>query len=168
MGGRGGKGGETPSPLAVALRILSYRDRTARALGEKLAEKGLSPDEIASVMETLKRDGLLDDGRFAVELASSRIRNRNWGPIKISMDLVKKGVPQDIARRTVAGLDEAEVTEAARRAYKKWAGKRGLDRDRDLPREDYIRACRHLESRGFPRGLIMKVVRGGCGAPFEE
>ncbi len=150
-----------PSPLAIALRILSYRDRTLRTMEEKLREKGLSSDEISRVIDKLQAEGLLDDERFARELAASRIRNRNWGPVKIRLDLQRKGVPGDITERVVSGLDKDLVEEAAKRAYQKWTLKKGLDPEACLERGDFIKACRHLESRGFPRGLIFTVIKGG-------
>jgi len=149
-----------PSPLAVALRLLSYRDRPRKALREKLAEKGIADKDIRDVLEALASEGLVDDERFARELVSSRIRNRNWGPRKIALDLVRKGVDRDLADRVISGLDEAEVEGAALRAYEKWAHLRGHRPGEFLQREDFVRACRHLESRGFSTGLIMKVVKG--------
>ncbi len=149
-----------PSPLAVALRLLSYRDRPEKALREKLAEKGIAEKDIRDVLETLASEGLVDDERFARELVSSRIRNRNWGPRKIALDLVRKGVDRALADRVISGLDEAEVEGAALRAYEKWAHRRGRPPGGLLPHEDFVKACRHLESRGFSTGLIMKVVKG--------
>ena len=151
-----------PSPLALALRLLSYRDRPGKALSEKLAEKGIADKDIQDVLETLASEGLVDDERFARELVSSRIRNRNWGPRKIALDLVRKGVDRALADRVISGLDEAEVEGAALRAYEKWAHRRGHGPGEPLPREDFVKACRHLESRGFSTGLIMKVVRGSA------
>lgn len=146
--------------MAMALRLLSYRDRPCKALRERLSEKGLSEEDINEVIETLTEEGLLDDERFARELAASRIRNRNWGPRKIRLDLVRKGVPRRLAEEVVAGLDELSVREAASRAYRKWVARHRLDKDGGLSEEDFIRACRHLESRGFSTGLIMSVVKG--------
>jgi len=146
------------TPLAVALRLLYYRDRTINGLKKKLLEKGLSEDEITNVLKVLIGDGLLNDERFAGDLASSRIRNKQWGPRKISMDLIRKGVPRDIADKVVSGLDKESVEFAAEKALKKWTARKGLCLSEGLETSDFKKAYHHLESRGFSGGLILRLL----------
>jgi len=156
------------TPIAVALRLLYFRDRTIRAMEEKLVEKGLSGDEIADVLKTLTAEGLLDDERFARDLVSSRIRNKNWGPRKIALDLIRKGVPKDITEKVLSDLDSETVALAAARAFEKWAARKGLCLTEGLDAKECKKAYSHLESRGFNGELIMKLLRNTSEAMAVE
>ncbi len=154
----GGK--KKSTPLALALRLLYYRDRTKRAMEDKLVEKGLCEKEITPVLAKLTEEGLLDDERFARDLASSRVRNKNWGPRKIFMDLVRKGVPKDISEMVISTLDSESVELAAKRALEKWSARKGLSLTEGLGTLDFNKAYSHLESRGFNGELIVRLLHG--------
>lgn len=143
--------------LAASLRLLNYRDRSIHALEAKLCEKGFSSENIDAVILTLTEEGFLDDRRFAAELTKSRIKNKNWGPRKIALDLHRKGIPRDIAQSILSEIDEETVLQSAGRALEKWREKRGAS-GRGLGKKDFARAYRHLESRGFARGLILGLL----------
>ncbi len=145
------------NPLAASLRLLSYRDRSVRGMEDKLSEKGFSVEEIAEVIVTLTGEGLLDDRRFAGELAASRIKNKNWGPRKIVYDLRRKGIPPEIVDSVLGEIDEKAVALSAKRALEKWTAKKGLGKS-GLNEKAFAAACRHLEGRGFGRGLILKLI----------
>jgi len=162
MGGR-----KKATPIAIALRLLYYRDRTRKAMEDKLEAKGLCPEEIACVLKILTEDGLINDERFAKNLLSSRIRNKNWGPRKIFMDLIKKGVPQDIAGRVVSEVDTETITLAAKRAIEKWSLRKGQSLANGLGAKDFKKAYSHLESRGFNGDLIQRILRGSNDTGIE-
>jgi len=156
------------APLAVALRLLYYRDRTINGLKKKLLEKGLSEDDITNVLKVLIGDGLLNDERFAVDLASSRIRNKQWGPRKISMDLMRKGVPGEIADKVVSSLDRESVELSALKALKKWTARKGLCLTEGLEASDFKKAYHHLESRGFSGELILRLLHKSNNKAIAE
>lgn len=145
------------NPLAAALRLLNYRDRSESALKDKLEEKGFSSEEISSVIATLTDDGLLDDRRFARELAASRIRNKNWGPKRIALDLHRKGVPSEVVESVLGDISSETLELTAGRALQKWLEKKNAQ-ECGIGEKDFARACRHLESRGFARGLILRLI----------
>ncbi len=150
------KKSDKENPLAAALRLLYYRERSVAAMKDKLGDKGFSDDEITSVVEILIGDGLLNDRRFAAELSASRIRNKNWGPRKIALDLRRKGISAEITESVLTEITEETFTITATRALKKWVEQKGLDKG--LDERNFARAYRHLESRGFARGLILKLI----------
>ncbi len=146
--------------LNAALRLLSYRQRSVAELELKLKDKGFSQEEIAGAVEYLKDAGYLDDEAYAAALAQSRVRNKSWGPAKISADLAKKGIPPELARKAVEDVRlEQEAT--ARAALEKWMRANG----RACFAEDrgFERAFRHLKARGFDAGVIMNVL-----GPFRK
>ncbi|MFQ5480559.1 MAG: regulatory protein RecX [Thermodesulfobacteriota bacterium] len=143
--------------LAAALRLLYYRDRSISAMEAKLSEKGFSAGEITVAIDTLTGEGLLNDRRFAGELAASRLKNKNWGPLKIALDLRRKGIPAEIAESVISEIDEETVVLSAKRALNKWLDKKGLDK-KGLSEKEFASAYRHMEARGFARGLVLRLI----------
>ncbi|MDP2690465.1 MAG: regulatory protein RecX [Deltaproteobacteria bacterium] len=149
--------------ITAALRLLSYRPRSERELGERLAEKGFSEEETASALGYLTGAGYIDDKRFAVSLAESRVRNKGWGPAKIAADLAKKGISRETIKTALADIAPAEE-DAARAALAKWARKN--EAAAPIAGKVFERAFRHLKARGFGPAVIMKVL-GSTGAVDE-
>ncbi len=143
--------------LAAALRLLYYRDRSRSAMEDKLEEKGFASQDIASAIETLLGEGLINDSRFAAELAASRIKNKNWGPRKIALDLRRKGIPAEIVESVLSEISDETVAKCAKEALRKWMLKRGIDK-RGLNKKEFASAYRHLEARGFTGGLALKLL----------
>lgn len=149
--------------LTAALRLLSYRPRSERELGERLRQKGFSEEETASALGYLTGAGYIDDKRFAVSLAESRVRNKGWGPAKIAADLAKKGISRETIKTALADIAPAEE-DAARAALAKWGRKNGAAAP--IAGKVFERAFRHLKARGFGPAVIMKVL-GSTGAVDE-
>jgi regulatory protein len=83
-----------------ALRLLAARDLTTRRLQERLARKGFSEGDIATVIEDLRRQGALDDRRAATTLARAHLR-RHRGPDRIVRALEATGIEAGAARAAV-------------------------------------------------------------------
>jgi len=104
--------------LAYALKALARREHSAVELRRKLhgyfdrsvsrseqslddlsqghRHKGNLEDPINRVIEALILDGSLSDERFAAEFVRSRVR-KGYGPVRIRMDLLERGVPDRLA-----------------------------------------------------------------------
>lgn len=149
------------SVLTAAIRLISYRERTAAELAGRLSEKGYDAAEISTTMERLIEDGYLDDRRFARALAGSRIRNKRWGRARIASDLGSKGVPREIVTEVIEAIDPDTENETARRALEKWL-KRGRDAV-PLDKPGFARAFRHLTSLGFSSSVIFTVLKAAEG-----
>jgi regulatory protein len=118
--------------LAQAGKLLARRAHARAELEEKLARH--VPREVAgSVTAELERSGLLDDARFAAEMARHRLA-QGYGPRRIAFDLAAAGVERDVADEALASLDADAIRVAERRAA------RGADP---------AQAARRLHARGF-------------------
>ncbi len=140
----------------AAYRLLTYRPRSRRELGEKLREKGFHDDAIETVIDHCTRFGYLDDLKFAVQWASSRVRLRSFGRRRIERELRDKGVD----RETVSAAFEAvfspdtELGTAMEAAEKKM--KTLTSADRETRRR---RLAGFLERKGFSFEIIRSVVK---------
>ncbi|MFQ5735748.1 MAG: regulatory protein RecX [Thermodesulfobacteriota bacterium] len=141
--------------IDAALRLLSYRPRSAHELTRRLADKGFEAPEIKGAVGYLTDAGYLDDERYAASLADSRVRNKGWGPSKISADLAAKGIPKEIIKKTMARIGPAEEG-TARAAFARWARRnRVVDRPEG---KVFEKVFRHLKARGFCTSAIMKAL----------
>jgi regulatory protein len=109
------------------------------------------PAELPRVLDSLERDKLLSDDRFARVL--TRSRSVRFGDARIRFELKKSGVKAEAAAGAVAALKGTELE----RAQAVWSRRFG-----ELPRspQERARQARFLESRGFAGETIRKVLRG--------
>lgn len=92
-----------------ALRLLTYRERSAAEVRTRLLDDGYPESVADSVVEALQRTGLVDDERFARMMARVLTQIRGMGRARALRELTSKGVDAELAR---ASLDEALPPEA--------------------------------------------------------
>ena len=78
-----------------ALDLLSRREHSRKELYIKLTNRFDCKDEINLTLDQLEENNLLCDSRFTEEYVHSR-RRKGFGPVKISMELEKKGVKDSL------------------------------------------------------------------------
>ena len=91
--------------LTLAYRLLAGRDRTEHEIRAALAAEGIrTPEVVADIVETLRRQGYLDDRRLAAGVMRYAAKHRPGGPHLVRRKLRKAGVSEEII--------EAEIREA--------------------------------------------------------
>lgn len=145
-----------------ALRLLSVRSRSRVELERRLARAGYEPDEVEAAIADLEEVGLVDDERFARELAEAK-RRRGMGRRADLAALRAKGVDREIAEQAVG---EVNPEDEADRAYELAIGR--LERLQSLPPDvAYRRAVAFLVRRGFEPIIASTAVRR-AGAEVER
>jgi regulatory protein len=123
-------------------------------LERRLARTGYEPDEVAAAVADLEAVGLVDDERFAREVAEYK-RRRGMGRRAGLAALRAQGVDREIAEQAVG---EVNPEDEADRAYM-LAGAR-LHRLRALaPDVAYRRTVDYLIRRGFEPVIASAAVR---------
>ena len=119
------------TPYNRALDLLSARPYTVRQLRRKLIQREVPSEEADAVVERLLGAGLLDDTRYALAFARSKLLNQGASARRIGQDLARKGVSADISKQAIAEVlvDEEVDTRAVieRVARKKLASMGDLD-----------------------------------------
>jgi regulatory protein len=146
-----------PEPRSLFARAVAYLARREHSRAELAAKlrRGLTdqddPAEIDRVLDSLERDKLLSDERFAGTL--TRTRSERFGDARIRFDLKSSGVKPETADRAVAALKGTELE----RARAVWTRRFG-----QLPAtpQERARQARFLQSRGFSGETIGKILRG--------
>jgi regulatory protein len=139
--------------LALSYRLLSRRDRTEWEVRRALADECIeAPEVVEGILETLRRQGYLDDRRFAADFVRYLIRNRPSGPHLLRRKLMQLGVEE--------GIVEMEIRQALppgreREIALELAGRR---HDKRVERTRAVRRINGLLSRrGFSRGVINEI-----------
>ncbi|WP_437508048.1 regulatory protein RecX [Sorangium sp. So ce1099] len=141
-----------------ALRLLSFRARSAKELEKRLIEKGEPRDHVAAAIQRLCANGLLDDARFAEAKARSGILGRPRSRRRIEQDLARKGVARDVAdaaiRQVMADEGTDELAVAERAARKKLRTLARLD-----PAEQRQKVYAFLARQGYAPDVVRRALR---------
>lgn len=146
------------TPYNRALDLLSQRPYTARDLRRKLVQKEVPADEADAVIERLTEAGLIDDAKYALAYARSKMLGSGASRRRIKQDLTRKGVKGDVASEAVEQVivDEEVDTKAVieRAARKKLASMGDLE-----PLVLRRRLFAFLARRGYDQDEILEVTR---------
>jgi SOS response regulatory protein OraA/RecX len=98
-------------------RMLAYREHSCGEIREKLRQKQIQADVAARVIEQYRRNGLIDDARYAQNLVRRVFEQKAVWKAYLVAQLMAKHVGRDLAEQTVADFladkDETEVAVAA-------------------------------------------------------
>lgn len=132
-----------------AMRLLTYRERSAAELTRRLCDDGYSAATSQSVTERMIALGLVDDARFARMWARSRAIS-GMGRERIARDLATRGVSPELIEDALSeALEDTEFERALRSV-----------RSRPVPtdRKGRDRLVRHLIARGYTLGVAAAAV----------
>jgi regulatory protein len=146
----------TPAPPAylTGLRLLARRELTSAQLRERLLRRQIDPDEVDTALERLRAEGALDDRRAARAYASTAVRIKGRGRLRVARELGALGLEDDVVR---AALDDAfgETDEEA-------LVERAIDRRLRGPIRDQAhlrRLHQYLVRLGFPSAASLAALR---------
>ncbi len=131
----------------AAVALLARREHSRRELERKLRARAFAADLVASTLDRLEGQGLLDTGRFIESFIGARAA-RGFGPVRIRAELAERGADPGHA---AAALAEAERDWAALAAHVR-RKRFGAEPPREF--EERARQARFLQYRGFDPGDI--------------
>jgi regulatory protein len=139
--------------LELAYRHLGVRDRTTAELRAHLERRGVDGPTTAATVGELRRQGYLDDARYARRFAEDRRRLDAWGDERIARRLQAAGVGADEVEAALGGGDPDEARAAAVALLRR--------RIRVAPADDRgrERALGLLVRRGYELELAYEAVR---------
>jgi regulatory protein len=136
----------------LALRALSYKERTESELRGWLAERGVEEGEIEEVIALLADAGAIDDASFARRYAADKRELASWGPERIANALEGRGVAGEHIEAALAEEDLAAELDRAVALL----GERGIRCDSERERR---RGLALLVRRGYSKELAYEAVR---------
>ena len=146
---------ESKNARRRAIRYLVYRDRSRNEIIRYLNEKKFSADSVDETLIFLESNDYINDERFAMQFGRSRIVNKKIGRLRLGLELGNKGLERKIIEETLNSLyeeyDEKKIAMSC--AKKKLATYSSSNSEKDRRR-----IAKFLERKGFPSGIIYKVV----------
>ena len=141
-----------------AYRLLALWAHSEKELREKLRKGGFSAPVVAGVIEKCREYGYLNDGNFARQRARELAVNRLASNRRIALDLIERGIPEELCRQAISEV-RAEISEedAVERLLRKKARGTALAGMGD---REKMRLARSLMGKGFPAGLIIRKLKG--------
>jgi regulatory protein len=152
--------------FALILTKLGRRDHTERELVNALAGKGIPEDAIEHAVARARREGLIDDERFARALARNTARSGKRGPRRVVATLRQKGIAPETAQ---AAAKEAFVVSEGVEAGLVRLALRLFERARDPTLKGKRgRVLRSLLGRGFELSEAKKALQLAENALMTE
>lgn len=99
--------------LNTAANVLQYRNRSKKALLERLLEKGIEEEHAQYAVTRLEELGYLNDETFACDLAES-LKNRGYGRRRVKEELWRKKLEPHAVE---AALEQFEADEDQLEAF---------------------------------------------------
>jgi regulatory protein len=148
-----------------AVKLLAAKPRSIEELRERLAERCSSKTAIETVIGRLREYGYLDDERYALGYASSKVRQQPIGRRRLELSLGRKKVDRAVADEALdqvfAEIPEEELLD---RALEKRVRLRGRPKTRAEAKSLFD----HLLRQGFPFELVSQKVRAASKVDLEE
>jgi regulatory protein len=146
---------QTKQATITCLRLLAASPKSARELRKKLEGKGYSSGIIDQALSDLRAQGVLDDTKYAKDLAARLTLGKCAGRHKIAFELKRHGISKKISEELLGALsNEDEAERALEQARLKWAGWSRLD-----PQKRKKRLYDFLIRKGFDFQIVQDILQ---------
>ena len=140
-----------------AFRLLTLRAHSEKELRAKLHAGGFADVVVERVMGRCRELGYLNDELFARQRARVLAVSRLAGDRRIAFDLRERGIDAGLSARVIAEVrGELGEEEAATRLLRKKIRGRPVA---SLTEREKAGLARSLMGKGFPTGLILKILK---------
>ncbi|UYF99153.1 regulatory protein RecX [Halomonas sp. GD1P12] len=145
-------GAGNATPRGVAIDLLARREYSRAELHEKLAQKTFEEADILECLDALEEQGLQNDDRFSESFVRSRVL-RGQGPIRIKMELGRRGIRGDAQTQAINAVAEQERIDwfelAAETLQRRFRTSGAPSGERFVPPKERAKRERFLAQRGF-------------------
>lgn len=144
-------------PLAVALRLLTGRDRSCFELKKRLLERGFPEEAVEETIQRCLDYGYLDDQRFANNKARVLISSGKAVGRRAELEMRKYGLSSDLTEQAlVAATEDVDLGELLhgllQRRYPDFDSAQTDPRVRQ-------RIIGYFQRRGFSLSLILDTIK---------
>ena len=98
---------------SAALSYLSYGLKSSKEVKDYLAKKKYSTSIQEKVVEQFIKTGLIDDLYYAKAFTRDKLKLNHYGPIRIQMELKKKGIDEAFIDETLKEVSKEILIETA-------------------------------------------------------
>jgi len=148
-----------------AAKLLAAKSRSVAELRERLLERCSDKAVVEIVIARLREYGYLDDERYAVSYASSKVRQSPLGRRRLEQSLAMKKVERSVAEEA---LDQVYAETPEEELIDRAIEKRVRLRGRPKTRAEAKSLFDYLLRQGFPFELVGDKVRAASRADLDE
>lgn len=147
--------GEEEKILAKLKRFCAYRERCGYEVRQKLQQLGVPRGLVSDLLQTLQKEGYINEERYARLFAGGYFRQKKWGKRKIAAALRQKGVAEPYIRMGLQEINLSAYTQTLQRmAEKTW--KQFV---RESPEKRLAKTRASLIRKGFEPELVSRAVK---------
>jgi len=144
----------TKQALITSLRLLAASPKSRKELKTKLESKGYPAEAIASALNELSDQGILDDSAYAKNLTGQLVHGKSAGKHKIAFELKRHGVSDAVRKNVLNSITENDEKERALEVARlKWPQFSKLD-----PRKGKKKLFDHLIRKGYDFQTVHEVI----------
>ena len=140
--------------LSYTMDLCSRQEKCSSEIMEKLKKFKVQEASMVKVLQTLKKEGFIDESRYAGMFVRDKLRINRWGKIKIQYMLSAKRIPDEIIREAMEGIDDQNYLEI----LKEELSKKQKSVKAENPFEVRNKLARFAQQRGFESELIFQVL----------
>ena len=138
-----------------AMRFLERRMHSRNELKTKLSRREHDAATIESVLDSLQASGYVDDAKFAQANVESSAKNRHHGRRRAAIELLKKGVKGEDARKALENVYDTHDSLSVARGLAQKKAKSLAKLDPQVARR---RLAGMLMRRGFEYDVVRPVI----------
>ena len=140
--------------LVKLKRYCKYQERCKSDIENKLNKLDVTEKIKESIIHELSQKNYFDNKRFSYEYAFGKLRNNNWGKIKIRYNLMGKFIEKNIIDETLKNIPQDEYTST----FNKMANKEWIHKSKLNLTSRKRRFYKTVQSRGWEFDLINKFL----------
>lgn len=134
------------------LILLGKKPYSRFQLAKKCKNDGYPTAVYNRILDELESRGWLDDEAFARAYANDKFRFQKWGPQKIRLHLLQKGVSESLSKTVISGLiDDSDQVEMIKVLIEK--KKNHFLREPDLVKRKK-KAINYLLGKGYDQNIV--------------
>ncbi len=135
-------------------KFCAYQERSQLEVRQKLYQSSIKGEEAEFVIGELIRENFLNEERFARAFARGKFRMKQWGKIRIRMELQHKGVSEPCIRKGLSEISDRDYRKTAEVVLKKLSG--GIIPD---SKKEAWKLLSKMRSKGFEPELLQSIMK---------
>ncbi len=140
--------------IQKARNYCAYQERCVDDVKKKLSSWKLNEEAILDILFRLKKEGFIDEERYALSFAVGKLRNNKWGRNKIFYALNRKNIPELYIQIGLAEIEEEEYINTLKGILSAKTVKASNEFERQQ------KMVRYAVQKGFQAELVWKVLKG--------
>ncbi len=145
---------DTKTALKLAQNICARKEQCKLDISLKLKNWDITELEIEDVLESLQKEGFINETRYAGSYCREKFHFNKWGKIKLRYMLKQKQIPDNIITDALSLIDEDEYKEVlVNELIKKATFFHGISQINKKKK-----LLQFAQQRGFEYEIIMAVI----------